>query len=211
MPTQGGGMEIFMNIKKLICSAIAATVMVSSCSAFAMATYKFDNGMRKGIEYYNSGMYYEARDEFQWFCDYNWGELNPGQQKYALDYLGGAKAKIREIESSGDTYYTEKKTNQSYACYWGTDIPTYTSVTGVPVKEIKTLKDGSPLYIYELTGTEDISSYWHILWDNGWSVLDSDDKSTTDVFEASFKKGYSFIITNAYAKFKEIWITYHIE
>ena len=145
------------------------------------------------------------------FCDYNWGELNPGQQKYALDYLGGAKAKIREIESSGDTYYTEKKTNQSYACYWGTDIPTYTSVTGVPVKEIKTLKDGSPLYIYELTGTEDISSYWHILWDNGWSVLDSDDKSTTDVFEISLKKGYSFIITNAYAKFKEIWITYHIE
>ena len=79
------------------------------------------------------------------------------------------------------------------------------------MKKIKTLKDGSPLYIYELTGAEDISSYWQILWDNGWSVLDSDDISTPDVFETSFRKGYSFIIINAYDEFKEVWITYHVE
>ena len=61
-------------------------------------TYSFDSGMRKGINYFNQGLYYEARDEFQWFADYNWGSLNSSQQKYLLDYLDGAKAKIKEVE-----------------------------------------------------------------------------------------------------------------
>lgn len=60
---------------------------------------QFDNGMRKGIDYFNKGMYYEARDEFQWFCDANWGKMNDGQRKYALDYLGATKTKLREWES----------------------------------------------------------------------------------------------------------------
>ncbi|MBP3359698.1 MAG: copper amine oxidase N-terminal domain-containing protein [Clostridia bacterium] len=63
-----------------------------------MSTQDFDNGMAKGIEYFNNGLYYEARDEFQWFCDANWGNMNSEQQKYALDYLNRAKGKIVEIQ-----------------------------------------------------------------------------------------------------------------
>ena len=83
-------------MKKLV-SIILAVAIFSSMSAFAMSTSEFDNGMRKGIDYFNRGMYYEARDEFQWFCDYNWGKMNSGQQQYALDYLDGAKAKIANL------------------------------------------------------------------------------------------------------------------
>lgn len=64
-----------------------------------MTTSNFDKGLSKGISYFNRGLYYEARDEFQWFADYNWGNLNKGQQKYLLDYLGAAKQKVRQWES----------------------------------------------------------------------------------------------------------------
>ena len=82
-----------MKIKKLLCAVLAAVVAMPTVSAFAMSTAEFDNGMRNGINYFNQGLYYEARDEFQWFCDANWGNMNSGQQKYALDYLGAAKQK----------------------------------------------------------------------------------------------------------------------
>ena len=87
-----------MKTKKMVCIALTAATLLSTVSAFAMSTYSFDSGMRKGINYFNRGLYYEARDEFQWFADYNWGSLNSSQQKYLLDYLDGAKAKIKEVE-----------------------------------------------------------------------------------------------------------------
>ena len=89
-----------MKIKKLLCAVLAAVAAMPTVSAFAMSTAEFDNGMRNGINYFNRGLYYEARDEFQWFCDYNWGNMNSGQQKYALDYLGATKQKIAKWESS---------------------------------------------------------------------------------------------------------------
>ena len=88
-----------MKIKKIICAAAAAAVAMSS-AAFAMPTAQFDNGMRRGINYYDRGLYYEARDEFQWFCDANWGKMNSGQRQYALDYLDGTKAKVSQWERS---------------------------------------------------------------------------------------------------------------
>lgn len=86
-------------MKKLLCTILIVTTLLSTISAFAMTTNEFDRGMAKGISYFNRGLYYESRDEFQWFCDYNWGAMNPGQQKYALDYLDAAKAKIWEWEN----------------------------------------------------------------------------------------------------------------
>ena len=106
-------------MKKLV-SIILAVAIFSSMSAFAMSTSEFDNGMRKGIDYFNRGMYYEARDEFQWFCDYNWGKMNSGQQQYALDYLDGAKSRISEYENKAKTqsYWQSSASNESvlYVC-----------------------------------------------------------------------------------------------
>ena len=101
-----------MNIilKKVTGLTIILYVLISSVSVFAMSTSDFDTGMDKGIAYFNRGLYYEARDEFQWFCDYNWSRMNTGQQKYALDYLDGIKRKIKECNnenapSAYDGYY----------------------------------------------------------------------------------------------------------
>lgn len=88
-----------MNIKKLFSGILTGALLLSSTSAFAMSTSDFDNGISKGISYFNRGLYYEARDEFQWFADYNWGKLNDGQQKYLLDYLGSANQKVRQWEN----------------------------------------------------------------------------------------------------------------
>ena len=82
-----------MKIKKNLRAAFAVTLVMSNSAAFAMSTAEFDSGMQNGINYFNQGLYYEARDEFQWFCDANWGNMNSGQQKYALDYLGATKQK----------------------------------------------------------------------------------------------------------------------
>ena len=75
-------------------------------NANKLSRIEFDNGMRKGIDYFNKGMYYEARDEFQWFCDANWGKMNDGQRKYALDYLDGAKREIQNLNTQDNgTWY----------------------------------------------------------------------------------------------------------
>ena len=66
----------------------------SKKSTSSISTKDFDTGMAKGIKYFQQGNYYNAMLAFQDFCDKNWGKMNEGQQKYALDYLGSAKAKI---------------------------------------------------------------------------------------------------------------------
>ena len=89
-----------MKIRKLIASVLTGGIILTSGSAFSMPTDQFDAGVEKGISYFNQGLYYEARDEFQWFADYNWGALNEGQQQYLLDYLGAAKREIQKFEST---------------------------------------------------------------------------------------------------------------
>ena len=107
-----------MKNKKFVCLFIIGVIIFSGISSFAMSTVDFDNGMRKGIDYFNKGLYYEARDEFQWFCDANWGKMNTGQQKYALDYLGGAKEKIQEWERKN--YHSVYNGNYvAYNTSWG--------------------------------------------------------------------------------------------
>lgn len=104
-------------IKKIVCIVSAVAILLSATSAFAMSTTNFDRGMAKGIDYFNRGMYYEARDEFQWFCDYNWGAMNKGQQDYALGYLDGSKQKISEWESSQKataSYSTSSSSNGGF-------------------------------------------------------------------------------------------------
>ena len=128
-----------MKIKKMVCIALTAATLLPTVSAFAMSTAEFDNGMRNGINYFNRGLYYEARDEFQWFCDYNWGKMNSGQQQYALDYLGAAKQKIAKWESGIVTN------------------PDFTNLVGMTCEDI-TKKYG---YLYEAYGFEGGSYYKH--------------------------------------------------
>ena len=54
---------------KKISALITATVLTANMPlvSFAMPRNQFDSGMSKGISYFDRGLYYEAKDEFQWF------------------------------------------------------------------------------------------------------------------------------------------------
>ncbi len=128
-------------MKKLQKTAMALTVMILSMSipisSFALTTKDFDKGMSKGINYFNRGLYYEAKDEFQWFCDANWGKMNAGQQKYALDYLNGSYKRIQKWEES-QKYISLDKAKQIVIDYF--DIPSDAV--------IKSRDDGSSFRFY---------------------------------------------------------------
>lgn len=66
----------------------------------------YESGIAKGIVYFNNGMYYEAIDEIQWFCDANWYNMTEEQQNNALWYLNNAKSKLadRIFESAKNNY-----------------------------------------------------------------------------------------------------------
>ena len=84
--------------KKSVIALICAGILASQSAAFAMSTRDFDKGMAKGISYFNRGLYYEAKDEFTWFKNYNYSKMNSGQQKYLDDYLNGAWNRIQQWE-----------------------------------------------------------------------------------------------------------------
>lgn len=81
-----------------------------------LTTEEFDEGMAKGIDYFNRGLYHEAYDEFKWFRDAQYENMNPEQQKYIDEYLYGAKVKREETEP----YWYNKKYDTMgwvYSCY----------------------------------------------------------------------------------------------
>ena len=81
-------------------STSSTTTDNKNTGKFGMSTQEFDAGMEKGIEYFNQGLYYEAKDEFTWFKDYNYNRMNDGQRKYVYDYLNGTINKIDELNTS---------------------------------------------------------------------------------------------------------------
>lgn len=72
----------------------------------SVSTASYETGMKKGIGYYNDGLYYEAIEEIQWFCDGNWYNMTEEQQNNALSYLGSAKTQLADYSfESGKNYY----------------------------------------------------------------------------------------------------------
>lgn len=115
-------------MKKLqkLAAVLTAAVLTMSMpiTSLAMTTKEFDEGMRKGIDYFNNGLYYEAKDEFQRFCDANWGGMNAGQQKYALDYLGSTNNRIQKWEEKVKQQRYDKYLGEWYV-YGDSEYPDY--------------------------------------------------------------------------------------
>lgn len=98
-------------------------------------------------------------------------------------------------------------TDSSYDVYDGTNLPTYTSVTGVNLKKIIT-SEGFPIYVYAFTNEDDVSLYLHKLSSSGWKLLHEDDKSTSDKYEIDLYKGNNIALIRIYFRLNEVWITY---
>lgn len=134
----------------------------------------------------------------------------PNKSKNTNTWIKCADSSSKSISStnisSSSVNSSSTKTPNNY--YPGTTIPTYTSITGVTLKDTEYLSSGSPVYMYNYTSADDVGAFWDALSDNGWTNLKGDDKSTTDKFESSFYKGSDIIIVNIYFDFDEVWITY---
>lgn len=134
------------------------------------------------------------------------------------------KISVSEIQSKMISFYDiVEKENQSpssnssvantndnnLSCYPGTNIPTFTNITGVSVKEVKYLENGNPVYIYKQKNSSDVINYWNTLHDSyGWNLYEGDDSSTTAKYEATFQKGNQFIIIYVYYDTNIVWVCY---
>ena len=93
-------------MKKVLCSMLIGTMLLSTLSSFAMPINEFENGMRKGVSYFNQGLYYEAIDEIQNFCDVFWYDMTAEQQEKALYYLWQSKNNLADyLFNTGVGYY----------------------------------------------------------------------------------------------------------
>ncbi len=200
-------------------------VAIRTSSVNDKPSIDFDAKMQKGISYFNQGLYYEAIDEIQSFCDENWGVLTPEQQEIALDYLGKSKQNLADYhynlgvknynkglyyeaqklfteclkyytansaqwQKANDYLYNtnqkikeleEKPTNtpnyNNYSSYYdGTNIPTYTAITGKHLSGTDRLLSGKGwVYKYnyfnhEKQMLEELASYLAELEVNGYTV-----------------------------------------
>lgn len=111
------GKGVFMQ-KKFI-SAIIAVLSMFNLSALAISTYEFDEGMSNSIRYFYQGLYYEAKDEFTWFKNYNYNRINYGQQKHLDDYLNGTQQKIEQLENpQSEAIKLYSGAPAQYGCYY---------------------------------------------------------------------------------------------
>ncbi len=114
-------------MKKILTVILTTTMVCVANSVFAMTTEEFDSGMAKGIEYFNRGLYHEAYDEFTWFRNSHYEDMNAGQQKYIDEYLYGAKVKREEV----DPYWYNKEYDDLGWVYTGYDYSgSYLTYTG---------------------------------------------------------------------------------
>ncbi len=116
------------------------------------------------------------------------------------------KEETQQTNTNTNTNSTIPITSGSY--YAGTNIPTYTSATGIKLSRKDTLKSGSPLYVYKYTSADDVGDYWRKLSSLGYILREGDDKSTTDVFESVYAKGNEYVIIYIELAFNEVWIVH---
>ncbi len=118
---------------------------------------------------------------------------------------------IGNSDNASSENVSSRPQSSNAKCYSGTDIPTYTDVTGIDLLRTTTLEGGGIVYIYSYTDADAVSSYWDKLDSLGWVVMEGDDTSTNHVFETSFYKNGDFIIVDVMLRLNEVWIAPHVE
>lgn len=147
----------------------------------------------------NSGKYLEAIEE----CErtQSWHILSPED----IDLLNSLKNKA---QSKYDEYLQQQR--GSY--YPGTNVPDYTSVTGISLKEY-TEGDNGGIYVYPNTKSGEYSEmvdYIGYLRDNGWREYSN--RSTSEKLSYTYITGYTadrgnMVGISFYPKYDEVWIT----
>lgn len=106
-------------------------------------------------------------------------------------------------------HYPQPGNNNSSLYYPNTDIPTYTSVTGVRLKELTYTQNGYPLYRYNYTSSRDVAAYLTDLeYTYGFTKYSGDVETTPSTYESSFYKGNTIILINVHFDFNEVWVAF---
>ena len=103
----------------------------------------------------------------------------------------------------------EEKQDDKY--YPGTNIPTYTSITGIESRDYHET-DSLIVYEYAYTDADTVGNYWRALSSAGWKTTDEDDPETTTVFESGFYNSSDsknpIVIVNVYLDSDKVWVCF---
>lgn len=67
------------------------------------------------------------------------------------------------------TWNATENTVSIISAYPGTKVPTYTSITGIPLKECQRLSNGQIAYIYNYSHKDYLGNYYSKLYETGWT------------------------------------------
>ncbi len=169
-------------------------------------------GYHKFTSYALNGYTMIPIEELAIYGQFNWVE-GERAAKLWIDGLHVRQSKQNIVKQSNsitnpNAHNTSNPSNIYGTYYPGTAVPNYSHVTGIPLKEILYLDDGSPVYVYSYTSANDVGKYWNNLTRSGFSSISSDDESTTDTFESAYSnlRG-SYVILWVILDSNEVWIT----
>lgn len=97
---------------------------------------------------------------------------------------------------------------KSYQCYPGTNVPDYTAVTGVPIKEVSQEGD-TCIYTYENVNVGEqgkIIDYAKYLFDTGWELFKKDENVLDMIWY--LKKDKELVAISYSARTDEVYIAY---
>ena len=116
-------------------------------------------------------------------------------------------ANTEDIQNNSSSAVQFNEYSSNVQCYPGTDVPTYTEVTGAKLLRTNTLKDGTPYYVYKYTDADTVALFWKKLYSLGWTSLSGDNASTNTIFESSFYNGDMLVLVDVMLSVDEVWIT----
>ena len=98
------------------------------------------------------------------------------------------------------------KDEKEAECYPDTEVPTYTAVTGVKMTAQTALQSGAPVYQYAYTADADFIKYTTAVTGPGWTVTQTDDPATENIYEFTVEKGDKYVIAYIFYDLKQVWI-----
>ena len=143
--------------------------------------------------------------------DCEWGDWLTGNSSVCPLYVKGLRAGTTtvtvysDLDFAGKTF-TVKVTQQAAdsSCYPGTNIPTYTSVTGVALKSVKDYENNR-CYAYDYSTTTLPQKYVDRIQALGYRYLQEDDDGNTVSYYYVNSAGELISVTLA-RRWKEVWI-----
>lgn len=120
--------------------------------------------------------------------------------------LGKTSSKDDDDEYNSESSTSSASTSSTYQVYAGTKVPTFTGVTGIP---LKATDNTSTQKIYRYQGLEKITDYMDFLTANGWTFYYKDVDEVKRISHFCYKKNGEIVVISLVNLFteNETWIS----